>query len=156
MKNIQELVSNLTSKYGTKREALIPVLQGIVKEEKYLSKEAMVEVAKAFDVSGAEVYGTASFYSFLDVEARGEYVIRLCRSIVCDMNGKGSILRTLESALGIKLGETTPNKKFSLLETNCIGQCDKAPAMLINDDVYTELTPDKVNKILHEYMKVSV
>ncbi|MBN2892421.1 MAG: NADH-quinone oxidoreductase subunit NuoE [Bacteroidales bacterium] len=155
MEKTKELVNKLTEKHGTDRKALIPILQGIVKENSFISKDEMIEVAKALDISGAEVYGTASFYSFLEIEPRGKYVIRVCRSIVCDNKNKGAILRKIEEMLHLKLGETSADKKFSLLETNCLGQCDKAPAMLINDDVYTELTPDKVRSILHDYLQAS-
>jgi NADH:ubiquinone oxidoreductase subunit E len=69
------------------------------------------------------------------------------------MKGKNQILLTIEDMLNIGLGETTPDRKFTLLQTNCLGWCHKAPAMLINDKVYTELTPEKVREILTEYLK---
>jgi len=99
------------------------------------------------------VYGTATFYTFLDTEIRGKYIIRICKTISCAMKGKHDILSTIEEILKIRLGETSPDRKFSLLETNCIGWCHKAPAMLINDTPYTELTPEKVTEILREYIK---
>ena len=81
---MKEMIENLTKKYGTGREALIPILQAIVEKESYLSEEAMNEVAKKLDISAAQVYGTASFYSFLDTEPRGKYVIRVCKSIIAE------------------------------------------------------------------------
>ena len=113
----------------------------------------MTEVARELDMSAALVYGTATFYSFLDTKPRGKYVIRLCKTITCDMKGKKQILRTLEDLLKIEVGETTKDKKFTLLETNCLGWCHKGPAMLINDEVYTEITPEKVSEIIGDYMK---
>lgn len=89
----------------------------------------------------------------MDTEVRGKYVIRICKTISCSMKGKIEVLHTIEETLKIKVGETTSDKKFSLLETNCIGWCHKAPAMLINDTPYTELTPKKVSEILQEYIK---
>lgn len=151
MTEIQEIVQKLTKKHGNNRENLIPVLQGIVEKNNFISDTAMVEVAKAFDISSAEVYGTASFYSFLDVEERGAYVVRVCKSITCDLKGKNKILQSLENELKIKLGETSQNKKFSLLETNCIGLCDQGPAMLINGEPYAELTPEKIHEIISSY-----
>jgi NADH:ubiquinone oxidoreductase subunit E len=148
---ITDLVSELTKKHGKERKALLPILQGIVQEKKYLSEEALVEVAKALDISSAEVFGTASFYSFLDTKPRGKYVVRVCKTIVCDMKGKEEILQTIQNCLGIKEGETSSDKRFTLLTTNCLGQCAKGPAMLINDDIYTELTPNKVREILKIY-----
>ncbi len=153
MYNVGNLVKELTEKHGKRRDSLIPILQGIVERHNYLSDEAMVEVAKELDISAAEVYGTASFYTFLDTEPRGKYVIRICKTITCMMKGKNEILQTLEDILKIKVGETTPDKMFTLLETNCIGWCHKAPAMLINEIPYTELTPEKIVEILKSYMK---
>jgi len=146
------LVKELSEKHGRERKSLIPILQGIVEKYNYLTDEAMVEVAKELDISAAEVYGTASFYTFLDTTVRGKYVIRVCKTITCSMKGKGEIIQTLEDMLKIKVGETTSDRMFSLIETNCIGWCHKAPAILINEMPYTELTPEKVVEIIKGYM----
>lgn len=153
MYEVEDLVKDLSNKYGRSRSSLMPILQGIVERHNYLTDEAMVEVAKTLDISAAEVYGTASFYTFLDTRVRGKYVIRVCKTITCSMKGKGEIIQTIEDMLKIKPGETTPDRMFSLLETNCIGWCHKAPAILINEMPYTELTPEKVVEIIKSYMK---
>ena len=147
------LVNNLAEKYGRKRESLMPILQDIVRKYNYLSDEAMVEVATELDISAAEVYGTASFYTFLDTQPRGKNVIRVCKTITCSMKGKNDIINTLEDILKIKVGETTPDKMFTLLETNCIGWCHKAPAILVNDMPYTDLTPETVIDVIKGYMR---
>ena len=152
MDKTTEIIEQHIERYGRNKEALLPVLQSIVKEKNYITEVEIAAIAKNLDLSSAYVYGTASFYSFLDLEERGKYVIRICKTISCYMKGKNEILETIEDLLRIKLGETTPDKKFSLLETNCIGWCHKAPAMLINDKPYTELTPHKVINILNELM----
>jgi NADH:ubiquinone oxidoreductase subunit E len=131
----------------------MPILQEIVQKHNYLTDEAMVEVARELDISAAEVYGTASFYTFLDTQVKGKYVIRVCKTITCSMKGKSDIIHTLEDMLKIKVGETTADKNFSLIETNCIGWCHKAPAILINEMPYTELTPEKVSEIIKKYMQ---
>lgn len=151
MSDTLQLISQLADKYGKNREALMPILQGVVEKERYLSDYAMVEIARALDLSAAQVYGTASFYTFLDTEFRGEYVIRVCRTITCDMHGKREIIQVLEDELKVKVGQTTSDKKFTLLETNCLGWCHKGPVMLINDTPYTELNPEKVREIISEY-----
>ncbi|MDE5419537.1 NAD(P)H-dependent oxidoreductase subunit E [Labilibaculum sp. DW002] len=147
----EKLVQELVSKHGRDRENLLPILQGVIDEERYLSEEAILKISKEMSIPAADVYGTASFYSFLDIVPRGKYVIRVCKTITCAMKGKNQILLALEDFLKIKLGDTTPDKLFTILETNCLGWCHKAPAMLVNDDVYTELTPDSVVDILREY-----
>ena len=151
MYQVGNLVKELTEKHGRRRDSLMPILQGIVEKHNYLTDEAMVEVAKELDISAAEVFGTASFYTFLDTSVRGKYIIRICKTITCSMKGKNDILQTLEDILKIKVGETTSDKMFSLLETNCIGWCHKAPAILINDMPYIELTPEKVTEIIKSY-----
>jgi NADH:ubiquinone oxidoreductase subunit E len=148
-----ELVKELANKHGRARESLIPILQDMVVHNRFLSKQDMVDVARELDISAADVFGTATFYSFLDTEPRGKYIIRICKTISCAMKGKNEILTTIQEILKLNLGETSPDKKFSLLEANCIGWCHKAPAMLINDTPYTELTPERVTEILREYIK---
>ena len=153
MYQVGNLVKELSDKHGRARESLMPILQAIVQKHNYLTDEAMVEVARELDISAAEVYGTASFYTFLDTQMKGKYVIRVCKTITCTMKGKSDIIQTLEDILKIKVGETTVDKQFSLVETNCIGWCHKAPAILINEMPYTELTPEKVSEIIKDYMK---
>jgi NADH-quinone oxidoreductase subunit E len=153
MNPTQELVVELAEQYGRSRENLLPILQGVVEKEKYLSDFSMIEIARELDLPAAEVYGTATFYSFLDYKKRGKFIIRVCKTITCSMKGKNQILLAIEDMLKIGLGETTSDKKFSLLETNCLGWCHKAPAILVNDEVFTDLTPEKVREILSEFMK---
>ena len=153
MYQVGNLVKELSEKHGHARESLMPILQAIVQKHNYLTDEAMVEVARELDISAAEVYGTASFYTFLDTQVKGKYVIRVCKTITCSMKGKSDIIHTLEDILKIKVGETTSDNQFSLIETNCIGWCHKAPAILINELPYTELTPEKVSEIIKDYMQ---
>lgn len=153
MYQVGNLVKELTDKHGRERSSLMPILQGIVERHNYLTDEAMVAVARELDISAAEVYGTASFYTFLDTKARGKYVIRVCKTITCSMKGKSEIIQTLEDMLKIKVGETTADNQFSLVETNCIGWCHKAPAILINEMPYTELTTEKIVEIIKSYMQ---
>jgi NADH:ubiquinone oxidoreductase subunit E len=153
MYQVGNLVKELSDKHGRARESLMPILQGIVEKHNYLTDEAMVEVARELDISAAEVYGIASFYTFLDTSVRGKYVIRVCKTITCSMKGKSEIIQTLEDMLKIKVGETTSDKMFSIIETNCIGWCHKAPAILINEIPYTELSPEKVVEVIKGYMQ---
>ncbi len=153
MYQVGNLVKELSDKHGRARESLMPILQEIVQKHNYLTDEAMVEVARELDISAAEVYGTASFYTFLDTQVKGKYVIRVCKTITCSMKGKSDIIQTLEDMLKIKVGETTADKQFSLIETNCIGWCHKAPAILINEVPFTELTSEKVSQIIKDYMQ---
>jgi len=151
MADTEKLVEDLVIKYGKTRNSLLPVLQGVVKEEHFLSDEAMIAIAKALNLSSADVFGTASFYTFLDTEPRGKNIIRVCKTITCKMKGKQQIIEKLEEHLKIKEGETTRNNKFTMLAANCLGWCHKGPVMLVNDDVYSEVDPDKVIEIIEKY-----
>lgn len=151
MENTEKLVAQLVTKHGKTRNSLLPVLQGVVKEEHFLSDEAMIAIAKSLNLSSADVYGTASFYTFLDTEPRGKNIIRVCKTITCKMKGKHRIIEKLEEHLKIKEGETTRDNKFTMLAANCLGWCHKGPVMLINDDVYPELDPDSVIEIIEKY-----
>jgi len=153
MSNTQSLVKSLVEKHGKDKNSLMPVLQGVVQEERFLSEEAMLAIAEEMDLSAAEIYGTASFYTFLDTVPRGKNIIRICKTISCHMKGKNEIIAALENALKVKVGETTNDNKFTLLTANCLGWCHKGPVMLINDDVYPEITPQKAIEIIEEYAK---
>ena len=153
MDQIKELVRELANKHGRNRQNLLPILQGVIERKMYLTEHSMVEIARELDIPAAEVYGTATFYSFLEHKKMGKYIIRLCKTISCSMKGKNQVLLTIQDMLKIKTGQTTPDGKFSLVETNCLGWCHKAPAMVINHEVYTDLTPDRVRGILSDYLK---
>jgi len=153
MNQLKELVIELADKHGRNRENLLPVLQGVIEHEMYLSEQSMIEIARELDLPAAEVYGTATFYSFLEHKKKGKYIIRLCKTISCSMKGKNQVLLAIQDMLKIKNGQTTPDGKFSLVETNCLGWCHEAPAMVINHEVYTNLTPEKVRGILSDYLK---
>jgi NADH:ubiquinone oxidoreductase subunit E len=148
----ENLIRDLVDRHGRERTALIPILQGVVEMKNYISDTDMTEIAKELDLSAAQVYGTATFYSFLSTQPLGKYVIRICKTITCDMHGKKQIIQTIEDMLKIKIGETTTNKKFTLLETNCLGWCHEGPAMLVNEKPYSGLTPERVHDIISEYI----
>ena len=153
MNPVTDLIKNLADQHGRDRHNLLPILQGVVEQEKYLSEFSMIEIARELDLPAAEVFGTATFYSFLEYKKMGKYIIRVCKTITCSMKGKNQILQTIENMLKIHIGETTVDGNFSLLQTNCLGFCHKAPAMLVNNEVYTDLTPEKVREILTTYLK---
>jgi NADH:ubiquinone oxidoreductase subunit E len=152
MATTNDIIKEFVDQYGRERTSLMPILQAVVLQNNYLSDYDMTEIARELDISAAQVYGTATFYSFLDTIPRGKYVIRVCKTITCDMHGKKIIIQTIENMLKIKVGETTQDKKFTLLETNCLGWCHKGPSMLINEQVFSDLTPDTVHEIIAEFM----
>ena len=117
----------------------------------YLSEESLVEVAESLGLAVSEVYGVATFYAFLGSGPKGRHVIRICKSVPCFLKYSDTIVESIEKELGIKPGETTADGRFTLELTNCIGACDKAPAMMIDHDIHGELDRDKIVQILKSY-----
>ncbi len=156
MDSLHKRIVALADLHGRTRESLLPILQGVVEYDNYLSQKSMVEISKELDLPASEVYGTATFYSFLEHRKMGKFIIRVCKTISCSMKGKNQILLAIKEMLKIDIGQTTQDGRFSLVETNCLGWCHKAPAMVINHEVFTDLTPEKVREILGEYMKKEI
>ena len=136
---------------GREREGLLVLLEEEQKKSGYVSEEFIAEVAQSLAIPISEVYGVATFYSFLSTRPLGRNIIRVCKSVPCDLKNSQMLIASLEKELGIRPGETTPDGRFTLELTNCIGACDKAPALLINSDVHGNLSPDKVAQILKSY-----
>lgn len=146
-------IAELAEKYEHKRDGMLPILEAIQEKYRYISDFAMQEVARQLGVFPAEVYGVVSFYSYLSTEPKGRFVIRLCRNLSCDFAGKQAVARQLENELGISFGQTTRDRIFTLEYCNCLGMCDHAPALLVNDDVYTEVSPELVSDIIEHYRR---
>ena len=132
------------------RELVVDVMFAVQDHYGYLSDEAVEEVAELLDMSPLEVEQLATFYTFIYREPVGKYVIHVCDSVICWMEGHESLLNHLSGRLGINLGETTSDGMFSLLPVCCIGYCDRAPAILINKKVYGPLTIEKLDSILEK------
>ncbi len=130
---------------------MLELLQEAQAKTGFLSQEAMARIAESLSISKSDVYGVATFYSFLSTKPQGRNVIRVCQSLPCHYKDGQTVIESIARELGIKPGETTTDKKFTFTLTNCIGACDKAPAMLINDDVHGDLTPAKIAQILTTY-----
>jgi NADH:ubiquinone oxidoreductase subunit E len=138
----------LVEKHGRDRSALIPILQEVQKRYHQISDFAMQAVADLLDLHPIDVYSVVTFYAFLNEKYHGKFVIRLCRTISCDMAGRDGVAQQLENELGVPFGQTTSDGRFTLEWAACIGMCDQGPALLVNDQVFTKVTPQKVQDIL--------
>ncbi|MEW5932446.1 MAG: NADH-quinone oxidoreductase subunit NuoE [Bacillota bacterium] len=147
MARVREIISRLRDRTAP----LLPILQAIQKEMGWISEEAMVEVAEALGMHPSQVYGVTTFYTLFATGPKGEHVIRVCASAPCHVPGAGAVLEALKKALGVEVGETTPDGKFTLELTSCIGVCGVAPAIMIDDQVYGNLKPADIGAILARY-----
>lgn len=134
--------------HGRDRTALLPILQEVQARHAHVSAYAMQVIADLLDIHPVEVYSVVSFYAFLKAHPQGRFVIRLCRTISCDIAGKARVAKQLESDLGISFGQTTADGRFTLEWSNCLGMCDQGPALLVNDKVFTQVSPQQVHEIL--------
>jgi len=150
-KNAQsEVIEELVKSLGNSRSSLLEILQAIQRRYNFISDFAQQEVARLLNIHPVEVYSTISFYSFLHSKPRGRNIVRLCHTISCNMKGQKNIEDAVTKELGINSGETTKDRRITLEYTNCLGMCDIAPAMLVNERVYTRIDPETAVKILKE------
>ena len=147
VKELQKIIDEHKNQEG----ALIPVLHEAQELFGYLPEKVQQIIADGLGHSLAEVYGVATFYSRFTLEPKGKYNIQICLGTACYVKGADKVLGKLESVLGIKAGETTPDGKFSIQDTRCVGACGLAPVMVINEEVYGKVTPDMVEGILAKY-----
>ena len=141
----------IVERHGADRTSLIPILQDVKTAEHEISDEAMQIVADLLGIHPVEVYSVATFYAFLHGATEGRYVVRLCGTLSCDFAGKTAVAEALRSALGIDFGATTDDGVFTLEWASCVGMCDQGPALLVNDRVFTRVTPEKVAEIVAQY-----
>ena len=137
-------------RYPRKEAALLPVLYLAQQEFGYLGTEAIEYVAKLMGQSPARVGGVVSFYTMLNMTPIGRHHIQVCRTLPCALRGGEKISAILEKQLGIEVGETTADGKFTLSEVECLASCGTAPMMQINDEYYEDLTEEKVTEILQQ------
>ncbi len=148
-------IESIIEKIGNTPDKLIEILIEVQRqsEENYISKDALKIISKELKISLSKAYGVASFYSMLSTKKRGRYVIQICNSAPCYMNGGKQVKKYFEDILGITVGEMTDDGLFSLEFTGCIGTCDKAPAVKINDKVYGNLNKEKVEALVDSIRK---
>ena len=143
-KKIEEIID----RYRNKNGALIQVLNEIQKEIGFLPISAQKKVANGLDIPEKEVYGVTTFYSFFSLTPQGKTNIRACLGTACFVKGGKKIAERIEKELGIKPGETTEDRRYSLNVNRCLGACGIAPVIMINDKIHQKVRPDKVMAII--------
>ncbi|MBN2540024.1 MAG: NAD(P)H-dependent oxidoreductase subunit E [Bacilli bacterium] len=146
------LLKEILSKYPKDPEYLIEILleYQTSKKNHYISPEDVSRISGHFDIPESQVCSVISFYTLLSMEPKGRYVVQICHDVPCFVNDATNIYEELVNVLGIKEGETTPDNLFTLEITECLGCCNEAPAMRVNNQVYTNLTPAKIEKLIKD------
>ena len=143
----------IIARHKDQRGAAMPVLQEAQDLFGYLPEEVQIEVAEGLGISLSEVYGIVSFYTQFSLTPKGKTKVEVCMGTACYVRGSGEILSRVERKLSCVAGEVTPDGKFSVDATRCIGACGLAPVMVVGGDVYGRLTPDDVDGILKKYIE---
>ncbi|HBD94310.1 MAG TPA: NADH-quinone oxidoreductase subunit NuoE [Spirochaetia bacterium] len=145
------VLNQLIGEYKDNKGALIPLLQKAQEHYGYLPELVMSEVAKALNMSSADVYGVATFYKQFRFNPMGKYVIKVCHGTACHVAGVNILDTMFDQVLKIKAGETTEDGLFTILSVACLGCCSLAPVIMINDETYGHLNTDKLVKIIDSY-----
>ena len=147
----EQQLREVIAKHKSQPGGLMPTLQEAQGIYGYLPIEVQKIIADGLGVSLSEVYGVATFYSQFSLTPKGEHRISVCLGTACYVKGSDKVLEAIEQKLGIKSGECTPDKKFSIDSCRCVGACGRAPVMMIDEDVYGKLTAKEVGKIIDSY-----
>ena len=139
------------SHYPTKRAACVEALKIVQKDRGWVSDESLKEVALYLDMTPDELDNVATFYNLIFRRPVGKHVILLCDSVSCWLMGYSDVRRKLIEQLGVDFGGTTEDGRFTLLPTVCLGDCDHAPAMMIDEDLYNSLKAENIEQILGQY-----
>lgn len=150
-KNVTAVVQTAIERHGATRDALIPVLTEVNDALGYLSPAAMTEISRRLRVSGSQLLETASFYKMLSTTPRGRHVIQFCESAPCHVMGGRNVWPVLKETLSLEPGQTSADGKWTLLAASCPGVCGVGPVMMIDEEVYGNLTPERIKEILAGY-----
>ena len=141
---VAEIIDDFSGHEGSLIQ-ILHLVQGIYG---YLPLEIQQFIAERMEIPLSEIYGVSTFYSFFSTQPRGEYTIRVCLGTACYVRGGAKILKRLSEMLGVTVGATTKDRKFTLEVMRCMGACGLAPAVMVNGEVVPQVNPDKLNRIL--------
>jgi NADH-quinone oxidoreductase E subunit len=148
-KDARAELDRLLTRYPTKQAALLPALWLAQKEWGWISREAVDHVASLLDLSSAFVWGVVTFYTMYNRAPVGRHLIQVCTSISCHLNGAEEVFHECKKRLGgLRTGETSKDGRYTVIEVECLAQCDKAPAVMVNDDDYAVITKDNLDALL--------
>lgn len=148
-----EKVKEILARYGNEKGNLIQIMLELqqISGKNYLPSEWVSYVAESLNIPLSKVYGVITFYAMFGTEPRGKYLVEVCKSGPCHVSGAGNVIHMLETELGIKPGETTDDGVFTFMLSSCFGACDIAPAIKIGENVYGNLTAEKLKDVIISY-----
>ncbi|MGB8491860.1 MAG: NADH-quinone oxidoreductase subunit NuoE [Bacteroidales bacterium] len=139
------------AQYPVPANACIDALKIVQQHRGWISDESVADIARILDMSAAQVDDTATFYSRIYRKPVGRHILLICDSVTCLIMGYESIYEHVSKKLGIRFGETTSDGRYTLLPISCLGDCDHAPAVMVDDDHYVDLTPERMDEIIESY-----
>ena len=149
--DVASVVQAAVERHGATVEALIPVLTEVNRALGYLPADALAEVSRRLRVPKSQLFSVASFYQMLSTKPRGRHVIQFCESAPCHVVGGREVWQTLQDELELTPGETSADGKWTLVTTSCLGICGVGPVIMVDDDIYGNVGPDRVADILARY-----
>jgi NADH-quinone oxidoreductase subunit E len=148
-----EKVNEVIEHHGKAPSALIPILQEVQEEYRYLPEEILTYIAMAMDLAPATVYGVATFYAQFSLEPKGKYVIKICDGTACHVRGSDPVKEAVRRKVGLAKDQaTTKDLRFTVETVSCLGACGLAPVMMINDQIYGQMTPEAVEMIIDKIL----
>ncbi len=156
--DVTSVVQKAVEKHGATRDALIPILSDVNRAFGYIPEQASAEIRrlvhspeKGLFLADSHIFAITSFYELLSTQPVGKHVVRFCESAPCHVQGGRQVIKALQEELNLKPGETSPDKKWSLIMTSCLGVCGVGPVILVDEDIYGNVTPEKIQAILARY-----
>ncbi len=150
-RDVIKTVNAAVSEFHARQEELIPILMKVNQELGYIPSDALERISEAMHIPQSRVYSVASFYHMISTKPTGRHVIKFCESAPCHVAGGKAVWDALLKELQIKPGETSPDGKWTLKTTSCLGVCAVGPVMMVDDDIYGNVDPDQIHEILGKY-----
>jgi NADH-quinone oxidoreductase subunit E len=147
----KDLSQRILPRYEQKQGALLPCLHAVQHAHGWIPAQAMLEIAEFLGIPPGNVIDTASFYEEYWLKPKGTHLVQVCRSIACEFCGQREVSQACKDALGVDVGETTDDGRFTLIELECLGSCGTAPAMLIDETLYENVEPGQVARVLADH-----
>lgn len=147
-----EKIEKILAKHERNKSNLIQILNEVQETYGYIPRHAQLAISEYLEIKMTEVYNVVTFYSRFSLKPKGKYNVSVCLGTACFVKGSEKILDRLKEKLKIDVGQTTPDGKFSIEATRCIGACGLAPVFTVNDEVYGKATPELLDKVIDEYM----